>query len=506
MQVRKLRDALSSKSDEVFSLENRAAQLEMSIEARKREIEAHRAVQRAQAKLAEEERHKLALDLADRQAKIALLKTKYETLCARLRGSDEAGGSAGGEQRSQAYFILKAAQKREELQREGDELDIAIRRAEREVKALAATLQHLNERNTEFRLAFHRVDASSDEASTVRALELQAKDTADMLFRRKRELASLASQADEASRQAAAMQDRMSALGAQLEQLEAMQGRADAERRAQLAAVEATRAKLAGARDRHRRRGRGGGGGSAEQPTADELAFLAQGLRESNSSVLFTLGQLAREFPQLKPTLTSLMAAHNMRMPARPPSRVPGAAVVAAPASALNASLMAGTAIPPSAPTPTGGFGASAQQDGRRTPGRAGAASSASATGAANLTASPIITGTNRPVSATSQGSAGAGVGAPKAGGMQGPRGGVISGRPAAGGAAGGGRPASRPLSGRSAGGAGASAAGPWAAGSKPPTPGGGIGSASVSRGGPAAVGALDLTLVGSGSGGNSGR
>jgi len=43
--------------------------------------------------------------------------------------------------------VIKAAQKREDLQRYGDELDAKIRKAEREIKALTRTLEHLKSRN-----------------------------------------------------------------------------------------------------------------------------------------------------------------------------------------------------------------------------------------------------------------------------------------------------------------------------------------------------------------------
>lgn len=63
----------------------------------------------------------------------------------------------------QSYYIIKAAQRREELTRRGDELDSAIRQSERELRAQQLTLDHLNARNIAFRDSFKKVDKNSDE-------------------------------------------------------------------------------------------------------------------------------------------------------------------------------------------------------------------------------------------------------------------------------------------------------------------------------------------------------
>ena len=55
---------------------------------------------------------------------------------------------------AQAYYVIKAAQEREELQREGDALDARIQTAEKEVRGLEATLAKLNLVNTDMGRSF----------------------------------------------------------------------------------------------------------------------------------------------------------------------------------------------------------------------------------------------------------------------------------------------------------------------------------------------------------------
>ncbi len=60
----------------------------------------------------------------------------------------KAHGSDGGEaEHTQAYYVIKASQEREELQRKGDELSAKIIKAEKELKALQNTQLALENSN-----------------------------------------------------------------------------------------------------------------------------------------------------------------------------------------------------------------------------------------------------------------------------------------------------------------------------------------------------------------------
>ena len=75
----------------------------------------------AEYKAAEEERHKVAVQLSERRNKVNNYKIKYESLIQKNKPTD--GEVETVNEHSQAYYVIKAAQEREELQRKGDELN-----------------------------------------------------------------------------------------------------------------------------------------------------------------------------------------------------------------------------------------------------------------------------------------------------------------------------------------------------------------------------------------------
>merc|ERR1719269_36368 len=113
LEIKRLRDQLSERADKVFTLENRKQQLKLSMAERKKEIAVHSDVQAVQLRLAEEEVHKVKMEVNGRKAQINMLAAKYE----KVVKSSSVRSEEGGEPKSQAYYMIQAAQKREELQR-----------------------------------------------------------------------------------------------------------------------------------------------------------------------------------------------------------------------------------------------------------------------------------------------------------------------------------------------------------------------------------------------------
>lgn len=349
----------------------------------------HWDLQRATLRAAEEERHRVQLELGDRRQVVEKLRAKYETLAKGFAGAGagELGGDHAGGGSSQAYFIIAAAQKREELQREGDELDQEIRRCEREIRALESTLRHLNARNVDFRVSFQRADPGCKDADALRSLEARAKAAQDGLFRRKKELQRAQTDHEEDLARLDGAKARAARLEEQNARLDSVRLQAEAQLDAQQQALTRTDERLASERAMHRKAPGVGGGGRGDRdsgvetmvPTADDVtpapvaggtataeardngggliaalvgrggetltekALRASTLRDTASGVLYTLDQLAREFPEMHDALKTSLHLKKLKVPLAPPAHGPASGVAAGASKTGRVSSAAGS-------------------------------------------------------------------------------------------------------------------------------------------------------------------
>ena len=196
LEIKKLRDTVNVEADRVYGLENRKYQLEMSMEEREKEIQVHKDILVSESKAAEEERHKVAVELMYRKTRVKNLRIKYEGL---IQKNKSTSGEGDQGEHSQAYYVIKAAQEKEELQRYGDELDGKLRKCEKEIKALANTLDHLKMRNKNYRDKFIQ-GAEGADLEKKQILEDQCRAASETLFKKRRELQKLQKDYDDDAR------------------------------------------------------------------------------------------------------------------------------------------------------------------------------------------------------------------------------------------------------------------------------------------------------------------
>mmetsp|Transcript_5711 Transcript_5711/g.6544 ORF Transcript_5711/g.6544 Transcript_5711/m.6544 type:complete len:927 (+) Transcript_5711:140-2920(+) len=312
LEVKRLRDILNLRADEVFGLENRKFQLQMSMDERKHEIEVHREVLQAQLKTLQEDMHRVVLELKERELRMHKLQSKYEVLVGKMQPDE------GDEERSQAYYVIKAAQEREDLQRQGDQLDAQIRKAEKEVRALEKTLGKLGDKNSMYRNSFKPVGDNDKLQQRAQLRERLDRAYDRMKFKRNEER-SLQHDLEHIELRLSTVTQEESTLGNSVEELKKRKSKADSDYQEQLA--KATRAKkkvLKLKKELHETKGH------TEGDTVEEIDFRLQELKDDNRILLAEL----RACANVEPSIIAKLEAAGIKLPSasNPPSKAPSVA------------------------------------------------------------------------------------------------------------------------------------------------------------------------------------
>lgn len=172
LEVRRLRDVLNTLVNELCELDSISQDIDHERRDKRHALGIEIEIKTAQARVAEEERHKCAIEAGQRSIAAEKMKAKYEMILNAQNGGEE-------------NPVIAAAKKRADLQLEGDNLNRVVIEKEKEITSMETKLFELQERNTTYRLSFAKVDKNSKEYKEVVTLQKNLEDSEKLLLQLK---------------------------------------------------------------------------------------------------------------------------------------------------------------------------------------------------------------------------------------------------------------------------------------------------------------------------------
>ncbi|XP_066049642.1 coiled-coil domain-containing protein 39 [Chamaea fasciata] len=185
LELKRLRNTLCNKAEKVLTLEKQQLELKKVIAERSEEIRIHKAMLDSQIRLLDQERHRLSAQFQDRLWRIDKLKRRYEIFTLSMMPPE------GEEMKSQAYYAIKAAQEKQALQQEGDDLDAKICKAQKEIIAMENSLCVVKNWNKNYKNSFKAVHETSEELEEKLKLEKNKRDVDEKYRKKQRRIKEL---------------------------------------------------------------------------------------------------------------------------------------------------------------------------------------------------------------------------------------------------------------------------------------------------------------------------
>jgi len=305
LELTQLRKRLREVADDVVALENRQAQLKLSMESKEKEIALHKEVLRMEHRTAEEQRHEFLTTLNEKKMMVSKLDARLKAVQSTMTSSD------GGEQKSQTYFLIKAAQEREQLQRDGDLLDAKLKKTEKEILSLNTLLRTLNVKNQAYKASFGKSDPNGKDAGTKKSLEAKHRQVENQLKRKQQALHNLEEDVAVVDQRLQVAQDEDSQLSDFVRNLEEQHHRIDAEVGEQSERLNKTQDSAAKAKEDLRM----ARGLPPQQPAAEELDLELQEKTQMNEELLSGLAEIANSSGDRRAHIEQTIRQMGLKLP-----------------------------------------------------------------------------------------------------------------------------------------------------------------------------------------------